>query len=273
MMDVKIIALDLDDTLLTGKLTISDRTIHAIQNCASHGIYITIASGRTDDAILPFVRCLDLAGTEQGRYIIGQNGSLLFDLHTRLPIFLKKVPGDILIHVYRCAKQMNLACEVYSPGSIIVPYKNKWSDIDASLSKLEIKVEDDFETLLQKGHPKILVPGEPEQIQKLYQQLKEEIGYKCVIFTSKPYFLEVLPYQAGKGEALEFLCKKLGIKREQTMAFGDSMNDESLLRYTYHSVAMCNGLPEIQKIARYTTNFSNDQDGIADFLEKNVLTK
>ena len=63
---VKIMAIDLDDTLLREDLTISDYTIQTLQKATAAGIYVTLCSGRTDNAILPFVRQLEIAGLEQG---------------------------------------------------------------------------------------------------------------------------------------------------------------------------------------------------------------
>lgn len=75
----KLIALDLDDSLLNNKLLISDRTVEVIKKAAAQGIYIAICSGRSPSAILPFVRRLDVAGTEQGRYAVASNGSVVVD--------------------------------------------------------------------------------------------------------------------------------------------------------------------------------------------------
>jgi len=90
-------------------------------------------------------------------------------------------------------------------------------------------------------------------------------------FISKPFFLEVMPHGCGKGEAIAFLSDRLGIDRNETMAFGDSMNDESMIRMSGHGVAMLNGLAAIRDAAAYVTRKTNDEDGIADFLEAFVL--
>ena len=80
-----------------------------------------------------------------------------------------------------------------------------------------------------------------------------------------------MPYNTGKGEALEWLSRRLGIPRENTMAFGDSMNDESMIRYAGNSVAMVNGRDEIKNLARYVTEKTNNEDGLAHCIEKFVL--
>ena len=87
MLDVKLIALDLDDTLLNNDRQISDENVKALRECAQRGIYIVMCSGRAEDAILPFVRRLEIAGMEAGRYLIAINGCSIFDLHLRKQIF------------------------------------------------------------------------------------------------------------------------------------------------------------------------------------------
>ena len=92
-----------------------------------------------------------------------------------------------------------------------------------------------------------------------------------MIFTSKPYFLEILPPDCGKGEAVSYLAKELNIPIEKTMGFGDSMNDESLIRMCGYGVAMCNGLDAIKNIADFVTQYDNNHDGVGRFLQEAVL--
>lgn len=267
----KIIAIDLDDTLLKDDLSISQNTINILQKAAEKEIYIVLCSGRTENAILPYVRQLDLAGTEFGRYIIASNGAIIADLHTRREIYARTVDPELLIYAYKEASKEGLFCEVYDPATIYTPKDNKWAQVDVKLSGLKMSVVHDFKSFLRKGHPKMVVPGEPNQILALHNKLKAAIGNKCVIFTSKPYFLEILPSNCGKGESLEWLCMRLNIERDNAVSFGDSMNDESMTRYAKHSVAMTNGLDTIKTLASYTTEHTNNNDGLALFVEKFIL--
>ncbi len=270
-LSVKIMALDLDDTLLREDLTISQRTVKTLQKAASAGIYLTLCSGRTDNAILPFVRQLEIAGLEQGRFIIAQNGAVIYDLHLRREILYRTVEPEILLEANDIASGLGLFPEVYNPTSVFTSQDNKWTQIDVGLTGLQMEVVQDFPALLRQGHPKMVIPGEPEVLLRLQDELKERIGSRCVIFISKPYFLEIMPYNCGKGEALQWLCNRLAIPLEAAMSFGDSMNDESMIRLAGLSVAMANGLDCIKEQARYVTEFSNNQDGLARFVEEFVL--
>ena len=101
--------------------------------------------------------------------------------------------------------------------------------------------------------------------------LKTYIGDRVTIFTSKPYFLEILTPATGKGEALAIVASKLGVKREEVLAVGDSMNDESMIRWAGHGVAMRNSDERIKAMASFVTARTNDEDGVADLVERHLL--
>lgn len=270
-LDVKLVALDLDDTLLNDEREISDGNVAALRECAEKGIYVVLCSGRAEDAILPFVRRLEIAGKEAGKFIIAINGCSIFDMHKRQQIFCRKVESDILIRTNEIAEAHGLRSEVYTPSTIYFREETKWTRLDVELCGLKSEKVENYEKFLMQGFTKMLVPGEPEELQVLQKILRAEFGERAVIFTSKPYFLEILPPNCGKGEAVEWLSNELGFGLEKTMGFGDSMNDESLIRMAKYGVAMYNGLTEIKNIADFVTDCDNNHDGVADFLWKWVL--
>ena len=222
-------------------------------------------------AILPFVRRLEIAGKEAGRFLIAINGCSIFDLHKRQQIFCRMVEGDILSRTNEIAESWGLLSEVYTADTIYYKEENKWTRLDLELCGLKGVVVSDYDNFIKKGFTKMLIPGDPEKLLELQKVLRAEFGERAVIFTSKPYFLEILPPNCGKGEALEWLAKELDIPLEKTMGFGDSMNDESLMKMAGHGVAMSNGLQAIKEMAEFVTEKDNNHDGVADFLKKHIL--
>ena len=267
----KLVALDLDDSLLNNELLISDRTVAAVQKAAEQNIYVVICSGRSPSAILPFVRRLDLAGTEQGRYAVASNGSVVVDLHKREEIYSAKVDGDVLAQAKKAADKVGLPCQVYSSSMVYASVDNEYTRMDSKLTGVPSEVVPDFENFVKSGFAKMMVPGDPKILVGLQKELAARFEGRAVVLISKPYFLEILPANCGKGEALEFLCGRLGIGMKEVMAFGDSMNDESMIVKCGLSVAMSNGLDKIKDEAAFVTRLTNDQDGIADFVEQFVL--
>ena len=264
----RLVALDLDDSLLNNELLISDRTVAAVQKAAEQNIYVVICSGRSPSAILPFVRRLDLAGKEQGRYAVASNGSVVVDLHKREEIYSAKVDGEVLA---QAKKAVGLPCQVYSSSMVYASVDNEYTRMDSKLTGVPSEVVPDFENFVKSGFAKMMVPGDPKILVGLQKELAARFEGRAVVLISKPYFLEILPANCGKGEALEFLCGRLGINMKDVMAFGDSMNDESMIVKCGLSVAMSNGLDKIKDEAAFVTRLTNDQDGIADFVEQFVL--
>ena len=270
-LDPKLVAFDMDDTLLNKDLEIGEKTAASIRKLAEKGIYVVLASGRTKGALEKYVKFLGIENFETGHFIVTLNGARIFDLRTDKVIYSRNVDGDILIKSYEEALTYNLPAEIYGPNTIYADVDNEWSRLDSTLCKLKLEVVPDFKKALAEGHSKMVIPGEPSIVAELQDKLKKKFGDKAVIFTSKPYFLEIMPPNCGKGEALLYLANMLNISKDKIMVFGDSMNDESMIRMAGYSVAMSNGLDYIKDVARYVTRKSNNEDGIADFLESFVL--
>lgn len=267
----KLIALDMDDTLLTSDLRISSRAVSVIQKLASRNIFIVICTGRMLKGIEPFVRRLGVAQSEAGKYAILSNGSSIFDLQEKREIFSRTLDYEILLRAKEEAARLGLPCQVYDFENIFTSVENDFSRKDVALTKMELKIPSDFDSFLKQGFSKMLIPGNERIVRKLFGILQDAFGERAVIVTSKPYFLEVLPPNSGKGEALEILSERLEIKMSDIMAFGDSMNDETMILKCGLSVAMRNGLQTIKDEAKFVTRFSNEEDGVADFLEEFVL--
>lgn len=272
-LNVKLIALDLDDTLLNSERQISQKTVMALRECAQKGIYVVLCSGRAEEAILPFVRQLEIAGMEAGRYLIAINGCSIFDLHSRQQIFCRKVEPEVLTRTNQIAESYGLCTEVYTPDTIYYREYNDWTKLDVDLCGLKGVEVADYDSLLEQPFVKMLVPGDPSKLLRLQDELRAEFGERAVIFISKPYFLEILPPNCGKGEAVSWLANHIGIPSSTTMGFGDSMNDESMIRMCAYGVCMKNGLPQMQEIADFVTKFDNDHDGVGEFIYSKILSK
>ena len=136
-LDVKLVALDLDDTLLNDDRQISDGNVAALRECAEKGIYVVLCSGRAEDAILPFVKRLEIAGKEAGKFLIAINGCSIFDLHKRQQIFCQKVKPEILLRTNEIAESYGLKTEVYTPDTIYYEQATKWTKLDVDLCGLK----------------------------------------------------------------------------------------------------------------------------------------
>ncbi|MDR1248542.1 MAG: HAD-IIB family hydrolase, partial [Treponema sp.] len=141
------------------------------------------------------------------------------------------------------------------------------------LTGLRQVVVENFRSMVGRGCYKLLIPGDPVILKPLEVILKSYIGSESTIFTSKSYFLEILPQNTNKGASLAKVAEILGIPQRAVLAIGDSMNDEAMIRWAGVGVAMANGDERIKDIALLVTEKTNDDDGVADLIERYILSK
>ena len=157
-LDIKLIALDLDDTLLNDNREITDGTVAALRECAERGIYVVLCSGRAEDGILPFVRRLDIAGRREGSFLIAINGCSVFDMHKRLRIYSREVSPDVLLYCNAEAEKAGLRSEVYTPDTVYYREATEWTRLDVEMCHLKGEEVEDYESFLQGNFPKCLFP-------------------------------------------------------------------------------------------------------------------
>jgi Cof subfamily protein (haloacid dehalogenase superfamily) len=270
MTDIKLIAFDLDDTLFRSDLSISGRTRNAIKKAVQRGIIPVLASGRVPDGLLNTVKILGLNKTDG--YLICGNGAIILKSRTNEVIEEFLLPPKAALAAFDLIDAEGFPVQIYDDKRIYVSRTNEFSDADHRLTGLTQIIPDDFRALLiEKGAHKMVIPADPMLLKPLEEILRNMMGDSITLFTSKPYFLEIMPPTCDKGSSLAIIAGRLGLSREEVMAFGDSMNDEAMLRWAAYGVAMLNGDERVKKAARYITEKTNDNDGLAEFIERYVL--
>jgi Cof subfamily protein (haloacid dehalogenase superfamily) len=265
------IALDLDDTLLRSDLTISFHTRNAIKRAESAGILVVLASGRVPAALEQFARLLGMH--KRPGYLICNNGTMIQESHTGSLVYEVKIPSETALVAYDLAEAEGFPVQIYENHVMYISRFNEFADYDQKLTGLRQVVVENFRAMVAAGVYKLLIPGDPMILKPLEALLRTCIGDEATLFTSKPYFLEILPPVTDKGQALAWVAKKVGVPQEAVLAIGDSMNDEAMIRWAGVGVAMLNGDDRIKNIADMVTDKSNDDDGIADLIERYILGK
>jgi Cof subfamily protein (haloacid dehalogenase superfamily) len=264
--DLKILALDLDDTLLRSDLTISYRTRNAIRQAAQIGVTVVLASGRVYAAMDDFSRLLGLH--EKPGYLISNNGAVILETHTGNIIYEAKLAEETVLAVCDLADAEGFALQMYDNDIIYVSRLNEYSNKDQRTTGLRQVVVENFRDMLVDGCCKLIIPGDPEHIKHMEVIIRTYLGHSLTLFTSHPYFLEITPKDIDKGTALARVANILKVKQEQTIAIGDSMNDEAMIRWAGIGVAMQNGDERVKSIADLVTEHTNDDDGVAEVIEK-----
>ncbi|HCM26424.1 MAG: hydrolase [Treponema sp. GWB1_62_6] len=268
---IRMLALDLDDTLLRGDLTISYRTRGMLKKAEAAGVTVVLASGRAPRAMERYARELDMH--KRPGFLVCNNGTTILSSETGKILRETMLPTDAALTVFDLVTAEGLSIQVYDDNIIYISRKNEFADQDEKLTGFRQVVVENFRAMIAAGQLKLVIPGDPMLLRPLETILKNFLGDRVTIFTSKPYFLEVLPPATGKGESLAWIAAELGISRDAVMAVGDSMNDESMIRWAGYGVAMKNGDERIKAIASFTTERTNEEDGIADLVKRYILGK
>ena len=266
---IQLLAIDLDDTLLSRDLTISQANIDAVLSARKLGVEVMLASGRTLFAMEKYADQLGMLGREG--YLISHNGCSIIDTLTKEQIYSRYVPYEDARIVWEAVQRYGLTMQYYGNGCIYSSGLNEYIERDCLLSGQRKEIVEDFDAAILQGKMKYVIPGDPAILPELERELKETLNGRCNMFISKPYFLEILPYNADKGIALEFVAKAYGFKPSQVMAIGDAMNDYGMISYAGLGVAMCNGIEALRRIADVVTHFSNDEDGVAGAISEHIL--
>lgn len=261
---IKLIAIDLDDTLLRNDLTISPRAKQAIFQATKAGAAITFATGRMFASALPFARELRLnlpLITYQGALVKYAGGKVVY--HKPLPLFLaRKLVKFILPYGHHL--------NVYIDDELYMESASPEGQKYLNISKVPVHLVENLPEMIDRDPTKLLIIAEEPQVDALAADLRKAFGATVNITKSKPHFLEIGHRDATKGQALKSLTRSLGLQAAQVMAIGDSWNDIDMLEYAGIGVAMANAVAGVKEIADYITR-NNDDDGVAEAIEKFVL--
>jgi Cof subfamily protein (haloacid dehalogenase superfamily) len=271
MCAVRLLALDLDDTLLRSDLTISYRTRNAVKKAEAAGVTVVLASGRVSAALERYASLLGMH--KRPGYLICNNGTVVQESMTGEVIHEAMLDVKTALIAYDLANAEGFPVQIYDDGIMYVSRHNEFSAYDQKLTGLKQVVVENFRGMVNGGCHKLLIPGDPMLLAPLESIMRNYFGGSITIFTSKPYFLEILPARTDKGAALAMVAEKLGISREEVLAVGDSMNDEAMIRWAGIGIAMLNGDERIKKIAYAVTEKDNDEDGVAEVINKYILEK
>ena len=274
-MTPKLIALDLDGTMLTYEKQITPRTYAALERAAAQGHYVVPATGRALHALPEVVQALPFV-----HYAITINGACVSNTDTGEKLLRCEIDRDRALEIMEYARNYDCMYDCYwndagwSERAFLerIDYFNR----DEAVRKLILQTRRPVDDLFAK------VRAEMETVQKVqlcFREIPERNAAWMDITTAFPDIaatasfannLELNHRMATKGNALRFLARKLGIPERDTIAFGDSSNDLSMLQTAGTGVAMGNASEAVKKISRVVTD-TNENDGVAVYLEKHVL--
>lgn len=269
---IKLVAMDLDGTLLSGDKGVTEYTARVLRACEEKGVKMVIASGRGFDSARVFAR---IAGLNSP--IVSANGARADETPFGPTILEDCIPEDVSRDVCRIMLESGIYFVCYCRG---VNYSANGTEIKRGImpkqvvddGKFTVRNTLDLDELLNEGvkrpYKYVAFTWDLEALAKLRERLEREID--AAISSSWADNVEVLAKGCGKGKAISFLAERYGIKKEEIMAFGDQENDRDMLLSAGWPVAMENAVDGLKKIARVIAP-KNTEDGVAKVLEKMVL--
>jgi Cof subfamily protein (haloacid dehalogenase superfamily) len=257
----RMLAIDLDDTLLNDDLHITQGTSQAINSAISQGVHVTLATGRSFPSAQKIAAQLGLNVP-----IITYQGSLIKNLLDGHILYERAVPAEAASYIYEYCEKHDLHLQLYFGEDLYVQEDNEKIKLYAAQSKITYRVAEDFKKLVQM--PQII--DEPDRLTQIEAELGAQLKGRVHITKSKPNYLEFLHPEGNKGAAVSFLANHYGCSMEQVIAIGDSWNDREMLQVAGLGVAMGNAIDDLKIIADYVT-LSNNEEGVKHVIEKFVL--
>ena len=249
---IKMIATDLDCTLLRTDLTISEHTKSVLRRCREAGIKVIYATARESSAA-------EFVPSElfDGRVLM--NGALGFDGNAG--VYHRLVPMDLARNLLLACAERGLCISAQCSG---MNYSNfdlseKWSEV------YNFKITDFRTHNIPAEKLYMLVESESD-----IEFIRNHIPQGLYLTVSRDNLAQVMHTEATKSLAISAVAAHWGILPKEIAAFGDDLNDIDMLKFCGTGVAMGNALPEVKAVADHVCG-TNDEDGLANWLLENVL--
>ena len=265
----KLLALDMDGTLLREDGSISDRTREAIAAAKAQGVKVVLASGRPLAGLMPYLQTLSLTGHED--YVLSYNGSLVQNVGSGEVLSSLLLRGQHARELAELAATLGVNIHAFSHRQgLITPRNSPYTELERSLNGVEL-TELDFATLPpEEPILKVMLVDEPERLGAAIARLPAGLYQHYTVVQSTPFFLEFLHPQSNKGSGVAALAAHLDISRQEIICVGDAGNDLHMIDYAGLGVAMGNATAEIKASADFITH-SNEEDGVAHVIERFIL--
>jgi Cof subfamily protein (haloacid dehalogenase superfamily) len=277
-MKYKMIAMDMDGTLLTTDKVVSQGNRDALKKAGDMGIKLVVCTGRIFTSAWAYA---DLIGTEAP--IIASNGAYIREKDRDEVVYMKTLPKEDIYKAVKIVKDHGFQPHLFSSDTIFTEKKiftaKLYDKQNESLPKdkqVNIVITDNLGKMIDENSNiilKIVVVSEMDEIDKLNELRNERINeIDASVVSSAPNNFEIMSKGISKGNAVKILGETYGIPPKEIICIGDSENDISMIKYAGVGVAMGNAIDELKVAADYITD-NNDNDGVAKAIEKIVFNE
>ncbi len=270
----RLIALDIDGTLLTSRREMTDATVDAVRHAADRGVLVTVCTGRS----LPSATAAVPRLTLNAPFVLN-NGALIYDVPINRARYTRHLPKHLAGDSVRLFRSLGFHPIVYGPLPEVRYFYYDSFDPDnhsfiyyaAQHADRVHQVEDVFD-FLRQDVTCVTIAERVERVRSRESHIRAQLPDTDVVFEISPWdrrycIVTVMPAGVSKGGGLRRLASLLGIDLSDVMAVGDNLNDLEMLSVAGMGVAMANGTPEVLARADYVTA-SVDDEGVARVIER-----
>lgn len=264
-MTIRLLAVDLDDTLLNEKSEVSEANKKAIQEAVARGVIVTIATGRMFESAQKIARQIGLDVP-----LIAYNGALVQSAISKEVLMKQCVDEDAARAVLELFREKGWYIQLYRNDTLYVDTKtDDTRDYEKRVKTTAIEIgEELYRDPI--GILKMLAVNDADKLDYVEEVVQSTFRGKIFAPRSRPRLLEIVNAKVNKGEALRLVAERFSVNREEVMAIGDSNNDVAMIEYAGLGVAMGNASPRVKEVAQIVTA-SNEEDGVAKAIEKYIL--
>ena len=264
----KLIAIDMDGTLLNDERQISPENYEAIQKARQNGVKIVLASGRPLVGFKRYLEELHLISEED--YVVAFNGAIVQSTGGNKIISKTTLGLEDYKELYELSKDLKVNIHALTEDTVIAPKDSKYTRLESEINLIHKNIIAVEEVPEDTAILKVMFIDDPEIIDEIVDKIPETISDKYTIVRSEPFFLEFLHKSVNKGTGVAALAEKLNIKQEEVICIGDAGNDMHMVKYAGLGVAMGNAFPELKRAASFITR-TNEEHGVAHVINKFIL--
>jgi len=262
-MPPKLLAFDLDGTLLTTDKQLSDANRAALLDMHASGATVALASGRLKSSM---IRYADILGI--GCAVLALNGAAVYTCAApdAPPVYRACLEQEFSDELIRYGEGREFAVNFYYEGGLYAVRSQAtktWLDLYVAQTGSVYAFTDTLAGFLGRRPFKMIFVGPPDVLDKEETRFRKLWDGRAYIVRTWDYYLEFLSLSANKGAGLAALAAALDIPMADTAAFGDAANDIPMLRAAGCGIAMANATEETRTAARFVSRWTNDEDAVA----------
>ncbi|WP_270204869.1 Cof-type HAD-IIB family hydrolase [Streptococcus anginosus] len=264
MSEFKILATDLDGTLLNSQLQLSEVNKSVLRDLKEKGVHVVLCTGRPFNGM---AHLIDEIGLDAEDYTISYNGSLVQTCDGKTILHRANLSPTDFYHLSLFFAQYGLGVhamtmdKMYTYNRSIHPLTVR----ESYLGNLPLTVLEDGQ-YVREPIIKMMAVGNPEKLDEAMVFIPELFGNLFSLNKSEAFYLEIMQKGDNKATALKLLLKELNLSSNNLIAFGNNQNDLEMIKLAKVGVAVGNAVPELKEKSDFITD-TNDNDGVAYFLE------